>query len=60
MAVKNNQLPKNPLRQNIDPAFNQHIISLDEKKSLLDMLDATYDAVLVDEYTLENYKKIGG
>ena len=60
LAVKNNQLPKNPLRQNIDSAFNQHIITLDEKKSVIEMLEACYDAILVDEYTLENYKKIGG
>jgi acyl-CoA dehydrogenase len=60
LAVKNNQLPKNSLKNNIELAYNHHIITIDEKKSLLEMLEACYDAVLVDEYTLENYKKIGG
>jgi acyl-CoA dehydrogenase len=60
LAVKDKKLPKNSLIDNIDPAFNLHIITLDEKKSLLEMLEACYDAILVDEYTLDNYKKIGG
>ncbi|MBM3589984.1 MAG: acyl-CoA dehydrogenase [Alphaproteobacteria bacterium] len=57
-AIKNKQLIKKDLRVNIAEALEQHIINSDEKNLLIEMLDACYDAILVDEYSLENYKKI--
>lgn len=57
-AIKNKQLVKKDLKVNIAEALEQQIINNDEKNLLIEMLDACYDAILVDEYTLENYKKI--
>ena len=57
-AVKENKLPKKSLRDNIDEALEKYIISVEEKKQLNEMFEACYDAILVDEYTLEEYKNL--
>ena len=58
IAVKENKLAKKSLRNNIDEALEKYIISAEEKKLLNDMFEACYDAILVDEYTLEEYKNL--
>lgn len=58
VAIKENKLPKKSLRNNIDEALEKYIISAEEKKLLNDMFEACYDAILVDEYTLEEYKNL--
>jgi acyl-CoA dehydrogenase len=57
-AIKENKLPKKSLRENIEEALAKYIISNDENKQLTDMFEACYDAILVDEYTLEEYKNL--
>ena len=58
VAIKENKLPKKSLRNNIDEALEKYIISAEEKKQLYEMFEACYDAILVDEYTLEEYKNL--
>jgi len=58
VAIKENKLPKKSLRDNQNEALEKYIISADEKKQLNDMFEACYDAILVDEYTLEEYKNL--
>ena len=58
VAIKENKLPKKSLRNNIDEALEKYIISAEEKKQLNEMFEACYDAILVDEYTLEEYKNL--
>ncbi len=58
IAVKENKLAKKSLRNNIDEALEKYIISAEEKKLLNDMFEACYDAILVDEYTLDEYKNL--
>ena len=58
IAIKENKLPKKSLRNNIDEALEKYIISAEEKKQLNEMFEACYDAILVDEYTLEEYKNL--
>lgn len=57
-AVKENKLPKKSLRDNLEEALEKYIISIEEKKQLNEMFEACYDAILVDEYTLEEYKNL--
>ena len=57
-AVKENKLPKKSLRDNVEEALEKYIISIDENKQLSEMFEACYDAILVDEYTLEEYKNL--
>jgi hypothetical protein len=58
VAIKENKLPKKSLRDNQNEALEKYIISADEKKQLNDMFEACYDAILVDEYTLDEYKNL--
>ena len=58
IAVKENKLSKKSLRNNIDEALEKYIISAEEKKQLNEMFEACYDAILVDEYTLDEYKNL--
>jgi acyl-CoA dehydrogenase len=57
-AIKENKLPKKSLRENLEEALAKYIISNEENKQLTDMFEACYDAILVDEYTLEEYKNL--
>ena len=57
-AIKENKLPKKSLRENIEEALAKYIISNEENKQLTEMFEACYDAILVDEYTLEEYKNL--
>ncbi len=57
-AVKENKLPRKSLRENIEEALAKYIISNEENKQLTEMFEACYDAILVDEYTLEEYKNL--
>ena len=58
IAVRENKLPKKSLRENIEEALAKYIISNEENKQLTEMFEACYDAILVDEYTLEEYKNL--
>ncbi|MFZ9181301.1 MAG: acyl-CoA dehydrogenase [Rickettsiales bacterium] len=57
-AIKENKLPKKSIRESINGAHELHIISADEVLKLNEMHQALYDAILVDEYSLEDYKNI--
>ncbi len=57
-AIKENKLPKKSIRESINGAHELHIISANEVLKLNEMHQALYDAILVDEYSLEDYKKI--
>ena len=57
-AIKENKLPKKSLRDNTEEALAKYIISAEEKRQLTEMFEACYDAILVDEYTLEEYKNL--
>lgn len=57
-AVKENKLPKKPIKELLNSAKDLHIISNDEITKLNEMHEALYDAILVDEYSLEDYKNI--
>ena len=58
LAIKEKRLDKLPIVDLIDVAFEKNIISDDELQKLRDMFKACYDAVLVDEYSLEDYKNL--
>lgn len=57
-AIKSKSLPRKRLEDLIEIAFDKKIISLEEKHSLQDASTAVLDAMQVDEYSLEEYKKI--
>lgn len=58
VAVKNKILPDKKIEDLIDLALVEKVISLDEKNIILNAKIAMLDAVQVDEYSLEDYKKI--
>ena len=57
-AVREKKLPKKPFRDNIYESLEKYIISAEENKKLNEMFEACYDAILVDEYSLEEYKNL--
>lgn len=57
-AIKAKTLPRKRAEDLIALAFEKSVINLEEKHSLLDAQVATLDAMQVDEYSLEDYKKI--
>ncbi len=57
-AIKSNSLPRKRVEDLIEQAFAKSIISLEEKHLILDAQSAVLDAMQVDEYSLEEYKKI--
>lgn len=56
-AIKNKKLPKDNYQNLITEAFSKNIISKNEKEQLEIMIADCYDAITVDEYSLEDYKK---
>lgn len=57
-AIRKNILPKKRLEDLIDLAHEKSIINLEEKQLLTNSFAVILDAMQVDEYTLEEYKKI--
>lgn len=57
-AVKKKEIDKGHIKSNINQATDKHIITAEEKTQLLKMLEANFDAILVDEYSIEEYNKI--
>ncbi len=57
VAIRGKLLPAKRLEDLIELAFAQSIITADEKHLLTDSQIATLDAMQVDEYSLEDYKK---
>jgi acyl-CoA dehydrogenase len=57
-AIRNKTLPRKKVEDLIELAQEKSIISLGEKYLLKDAVAALLDAVQVDEYTLEEYKKL--
>ena len=57
-AIKNKTLPKNSVENLVEEALQKSVISSQEAASLRKSFDAVLDAVQVDEYTLEDYKKL--
>lgn len=57
-AIRAKTLPRKRLEDLIEEAFNKSIIDLAEKHLFLDAQNAVLDAMQVDEYSLEEYKKI--
>lgn len=58
LAIRSGSLPKANLEDLIELAFEKSIITLEEKHRLQDAETAVLDAMQVDEYPLEEYKKI--
>lgn len=57
-AIRVKTLPRKPLEDLIEVAKEKNVITLAEKHSLQDAQIAVLDAMQVDEYSLEEYKKI--
>jgi acyl-CoA dehydrogenase len=57
-AVRSKTLPRKRIEDLVEIAFDKKIISLEEKHLLQDSQTATLDAMQVDEYSLEEIKKI--
>ena len=57
-AIKSKTLPHKRLEDLVELAFEKTIINLEEKHLLQDVQNAVLDAMQVDEYSLEDYKKI--
>ena len=57
LAIKNKLLPRKNIYQLINLAYKEAIINLEEKHLIEDAEKILLDAVQVDEYTLEEYKK---
>ena len=56
-AIKEKILPKKQLSQLLEAALAVSVINLQEKHQLENMFNACLEAVLVDEYDLEEYQK---
>ncbi len=57
-AIKAKTLPRKPIESLIEIAFTKSIINLKEKESLQNTFDTIWEAMQVDEYSLEDYKQI--
>lgn len=57
-AVKNKTLPKDRIENLVDIACHKSIINDSEKENLDNLFKIITDAMEVDEYSLEDYKKI--
>lgn len=57
-AIRNKTLPKGRVEDVIDLAREKSVITTEEYHKLQESIYATLDAVQVDEYSLEDYKKI--
>jgi len=57
-AVKNNLLPNKNISNLVSLAVEKNIINQEEEAIILKYLEANFDAMMVDEYSLEDYKKI--
>ncbi|MBU6140970.1 MAG: acyl-CoA dehydrogenase [Proteobacteria bacterium] len=57
-AIRSKALPRKRLEDLVEIAHSKEIINLNEKHLVLDAMNAVLDAVQVDEYSLEEYKKI--
>ncbi|MBU6338810.1 MAG: acyl-CoA dehydrogenase [Rickettsiales bacterium] len=57
-AIRNKTLPKGRVEDLIDLALEKSVISLDELSLMKRASAAVLDAVQVDEYSLEEYKKL--
>ena len=55
IAIRNKQLPKESILKIIDEALEKNIISKEDYRLLKDSEEARYNAILVDEYTLDSY-----
>lgn len=58
LAVKNKTLPKDRIENLLDLAAQKNVISFEEMHLVQNANAASLDAVQVDEYTLEEYKKL--
>ena len=57
-AIKNKTLPRKHVEDLVEMAFEKSIISKQEKDLMQEAQAAVLDAMQVDEYSLEEYKKI--
>jgi acyl-CoA dehydrogenase len=57
-AIRSKTLPRKRIEDLIETAFEKSIINLSEKHQLQDAQAAVLDAMQVDEYSLEEIKKI--
>lgn len=57
-AIKTRALPRERVENLIDAALAKSVINLEEKQQLESAAAAVLDAMQVDEYSLEDYKKI--
>jgi len=57
-AIRAKALPRKRAEDLVEEAFKKSVIDLAEKHLLLDAQSAVLDAMQVDEYSLEEYKKI--
>jgi acyl-CoA dehydrogenase len=52
LAIKQNKLPKLPIKSLLDKALHQNIITKDEFDQLYKSEDALFDSILVDDYKI--------
>lgn len=57
-AIRSKALPRKHLEDLVEMAHSEEIINLGEKHLVLNAMHAVLDAMQVDEYSLEEYKKI--
>jgi acyl-CoA dehydrogenase len=57
-AIKTRLLPRERVENLIEEAFTKSVINLEEKQQLQTAATEVLDAMQVDEYSLEDYKKI--
>jgi acyl-CoA dehydrogenase len=57
-AIRSKALPRKRLEDLVDLAHSKEIINLEEKHLVQNAMHAVLDAMEVDEYSLEEYKKI--
>lgn len=57
-AIRNKELPRKHIEDLIEDAFAQKIITATDRHMLHDASTAILDAMQVDEYSLEEYKKV--
>lgn len=57
-AIRNKTLPRKRIEDLIEIACKENIITLEDKYLLQDAASAVLDAMQVDEYLLEDYKKL--
>lgn len=55
-ATKSREIPKGHVLKQIDPALEKGIITADDAELVRKTEEARFDAILVDEFTLEEYK----